>query len=149
MSLPQKRFNIRVYALVVRNDGFILLSTENRKGFSFTKFPGGGVEWGEGISDALKRECKEELGVQIDIESHFYTTDFFQPSAFNENDQLISIYYKVDSSSFEQIKHGQSALDVEKGNKHQLFWHDLKSLKNETLTFPIDQKVLQKLKRLF
>lgn len=149
MSLPQKRFNIRVYALIVRNDGHILLSTENRKGFSFTKFPGGGVEWGEGVVAALKRECKEELGVIIEKLEHFYTTDFFQLSAFNESDQLISIYYKVDSSAFEQIIHGQSALDVEKGNKHQLFWHDLKSLKNETLTFPIDQKVLQKLRRFF
>lgn len=46
------------------------------------KFPGGGLEWGEGIADALKREFKEELNAEIEIVRHFYTTDFFSGIGF-------------------------------------------------------------------
>ena len=64
-----------------------------------TKFTGGGLQWGKGTIDCLKRECREELGCEIKIAKHFYTTDFFQPSAFHADHQLISIYYIVKGNS--------------------------------------------------
>ena len=84
---------LRVYGLLIHN-GHILVSDELIKGQRITKFPGGGLEFGEGLKDCLVREIREEIDVQaVDLE-HFYTTDFFQQSAFHSTPmQVVSVYY--------------------------------------------------------
>lgn len=90
-----KRFNIRVYGIWINDNQEILVSDERIGDFKFTKFPGGGLEFGEGIKDCLIREWKEELNIDIEVGNHIYTTDFFQLSAFDQTSQIISIYYNV------------------------------------------------------
>ena len=34
-----------------------------------------------------------EMNLKIEVTEHIYTTDFYQKSAFNADDQIISIYY--------------------------------------------------------
>ena len=94
MKVPDK-FVIRVYGLIINTKKEVLLSDEFQAGMKMTKFPGGGLEFGEGPIDCLKREFKEECnGQQISAIKHFYTTDFYQKALFFENHQLISIYYR-------------------------------------------------------
>jgi ADP-ribose pyrophosphatase YjhB (NUDIX family) len=69
-------FNIRVYGLLVNDLGQVLVSDECRNGYSFTKFPGGGLEFGEGFKEALKREFIEELNLSVDVGNLFYFNDF-------------------------------------------------------------------------
>ncbi|GBL36062.1 hypothetical protein EMGBS15_16570 [Filimonas sp.] len=90
-----KRFNIRVYGIWINERQEILVSDERLGDFRFTKFPGGGLEFGEGIKDCLIREWKEELDIEIEVLDHIYTTDFFQISAFDNTSQIISVYYHV------------------------------------------------------
>lgn len=76
-------FNIRVYAIIFNaNSDSILLSDEFRMGMRMSKFPGGGLHYGEGTIDCLMREAIEEFGEEIEIVSHFYTTDYFQKAFF-------------------------------------------------------------------
>ena len=75
------RFNVRVYG-IIQLDGKVLLLKEQYKEEIFVKFPGGGLEYGEGTRDCVIRELKEELNLNVEIESHFYTTEFFQKSFF-------------------------------------------------------------------
>jgi 8-oxo-dGTP diphosphatase len=86
-------FNVRVYGIVFDIDKKVLVSDELIRGSYYTKFPGGGLEFGEGTRDCLKREFKEEMDLEVRITDHIYTTDFFQMSAFNPDQQIISIYY--------------------------------------------------------
>ena len=86
-------FNIRVYGILLNDQKQLLVSDEYIRGGYYTKFPGGGLEYGEGTRDCLKREFKEEMDLEVEIGEHIYTTDFFQISAFNPSHQIISIYY--------------------------------------------------------
>ena len=140
------RFNVRVYGILLSSESNqVLLIEEEEKGLWMRKFPGGGLEFGEGTTDCLKREWLEETGTEIEIVSHFYTTDFFQPSFFNPADQLISIYYLV------KMLPGQpKPTNLQSGEiVHRLYFQDLQTLMPEELSFPVDQVVARKLKEQF
>jgi len=88
-------FSIRVYGILMNEAHDVLVSDEWIRGMKITKFPGGGLELGEGTRDCLSRECMEEMNLRVAVGEHLYTTDFFQVSAFNSNHQIISIYYRL------------------------------------------------------
>lgn len=141
---------IRVYALIIHSD-FILVCDENYDGVLMTKFPGGGVEYGEGIKDALYREIDEELQAEIVEASHFYTTDFFQASAFHPNTQLISVYYLVTLKNVSSFSAEVSLLPNYPENKHRsnFRWVPLQQLSTDGFTFPIDKHVVHLLRTHF
>ncbi len=95
-------FNIRVYGILITEDQQVLVSDEFIKGNYYTKFPGGGMEFGEGTRECLEREFMEEMNLKVKVGEHLYTTDFFQISAFNPAHQIVSIYYWV--HALEEIK---------------------------------------------
>lgn len=140
-------FNVRVYGLLINDKGQILLSDEEEHGFRFSKFPGGGLEYGEGLIDALKREFAEECQAEIEIMEHFYTTDFFIKSVFNES-QVISIYYIVKPLAELMLNFKEKIFDFDaEGDLLQAFrWKDITSLEMSDVTFPTDQKVIELLK---
>ena len=88
-------FNVRIYGILTDDQNRILVADEYIRGGYYTKFPGGGLEFGEGTRDCLKREFIEEMNLKVEVGEHLYTTDFFQMSAFNPEHQIISIYYHV------------------------------------------------------
>ena len=135
------RFNVRVYGLLIK-DNAVLVSDELIADRWITKFPGGGLEFGEGSVDCLKREFKEELDVDIVVGSHYYTTDFYVKSAFDES-QIISIYYKVNAPN-------GSDLHVLPKFPHQNFrWIKLNALGNDSMSLVIDKHVAHMLQTAF
>ena len=90
-------FNVRVYGILINEKKQVLVSDEYIRGQYYTKFCGGGLEFGEGTRDCLKREFLEEMNLNIEVTRHLYTTDFFQKSAFHTQQQIISIYYLVNA----------------------------------------------------
>ncbi len=93
---------LRVYGILINENKQVLVSDEYIRGNYYTKFPGGGLEFGEGTRDCLKREFKEEMNLEVEIGEHLYTTDFYQAVAFSPDQQIISIYYYV--KALEEIK---------------------------------------------
>ena len=90
-----KTFTLRVYGVLINDQKEVLVSDEYIRGGYYTKFPGGGLEFGEGTRDCLKREFMEEMNLKVEVGEHIYTTDFFQISAFNAAHQIVSVYYFV------------------------------------------------------
>ncbi len=141
-------FVIRVYGIVINDSKEVLVTDEYQLGMQMTKFPGGGLDFGEGTVDCLKREFREECnGQQIKNIRHFYTTDYFQQALFYENAQLISIYYLADLELPLQFTISEKSFDFEKmENGNQSFrWLNLKKATHDMLSFPIDRIVLEKL----
>lgn len=141
------RFNVRVYGLLINDRDEVLLSDEQEYGMRFIKFPGGGLEYGEGLTDGLKREFVEECNLEVEIIRHFYTTDFFVKSAFNDS-QVISVYYLVKNTSPLSLAVKTIAYDFDgAGDVLQSFrWVKLTDLQPGDVTFPIDQHVVHLLK---
>lgn len=136
------RFNIRAYGILLNDRQEVLLVHEKNAGTAFTKFPGGGLEFGEGIKDCLVREYKEETGIDIQVDKHIYTTDFFQQSAFRKTDQLISVYYAVSSAQWHTIRLDEHTIvNGERSECLRFVWIKLNELNENMLTFPVDKLV--------
>lgn len=134
------KINVRVYACAVKNNKVLSLF-EEYAGEQLVKFPGGGLEFGEGLIECLHREFDEELNVKIRVLEHFYTQEDFLVSRFRENEQLLTIYYLVEILNEEDFL----ILDpcIEKTE-----WIDISSEENP-FKLPIDKIVFEKLKEKF
>jgi 8-oxo-dGTP diphosphatase len=139
-----KYFNLRVYGLIINEKREILLSDECRFGHFFTKFPGGGVEKGEGVIDALHREFREELNLEIEQATPFYYNDFYQESAFRKEDQIVSFYYLVKCDNSKIMVENYEIPFQEETEKQR--WISIADLSPNNLTFPIDKIVVDRIK---
>ncbi|MBL7982427.1 MAG: NUDIX domain-containing protein [Flavobacteriales bacterium] len=136
-------FTIRVYGLLIET-GKVLVSDELIKGQHITKFPGGGLEYGEGLKECLVREVREEIGVEAMDVQHFYTTDFFQQSAFHRDPmQVVSVYFTFRVPDPSSIPVVDVPFDGLTGNGgHEVFrWLPIASSTEEMLSLPIDRVV--------
>lgn len=141
--MNEKIFNVRVYGILLNEQHQLLITDEYHFGKKITKFPGGGLHFGEGTIDCIKREMLEETGIKAEVIRHFYTTDFFQQSAFNRNHQIISIYYLIRAVNPIKLSVKEKVFDFDSLTEGaQVFrWIARDGLKKEDFTFPIDQKV--------
>jgi ADP-ribose pyrophosphatase YjhB (NUDIX family) len=144
-------FNIRAYGALINETREVLVSDEYIRGSFITKFPGGGLEYGEGLRDCLKREWKEELDQEIETGQHLYTTDFFQKSAFGDGRQIISVYYEVKTSSPFRVKFKTKPFDFEElMDQAQAFrWIPWNEFSADSVTLPIDKIVAELIKASF
>lgn len=152
------QFNLRVYGILINEKKQVLVSDEFIRGKYFTKFPGGGLEFGEGTRDCLKREFIEEMNLKVEVVDHIYTTDFFQESAFRPGDQIISIYYLVKPLEEITVRLSTKHFDFdeeqlntykEKNECESFRFIDWDDFSEESFTLPIDKIVATMVKRLF
>ena len=148
-------FNIRVYGVLVNEQKQVLVADEYIRGGYYTKFPGGGLEFGEGTRDCLKREFMEEMNLSVSVDDHIYTTDYFQMSAFNPAHQIVSIYYYV--TALELITaplrtkpfdfdENQLKVYAEKNETETFRFIDWDNFSGECVTLPIDKIVADMIK---
>jgi 8-oxo-dGTP diphosphatase len=148
-------FNIRVYGILINEEKQVLVVDEFIRGKYYTKFPGGGLELGEGTRDCLKREFKEEMNIDVEIGEHLYTTDFYQVSAFNPAHQIISVYYLVGTQEPVSAPH-QNKIEFDKNKSHQnteeiegFRFIEWEKFTQESVTLPIDKVAVKILKEKF
>ncbi len=150
--------SVRVYGILINDDRQVLVSDEFIRGSYYTKFPGGGLEIGEGTRDCLKREFKEEMNLEVAIGDHIYTTDFFQQSAFNSAHQILSVYYSVKALDQITVPLRDKEFDFDEHQLQQysetkqieafrfIAWEKFSA---EMLTLPIDKIVAALIKEKF
>lgn len=139
MEIRPHKFTVRVYGIWT-HQGKVLVTEEIHGGKRMCKFPGGGLEPGEGTRDALKREFLEETGLEVHVGEHYYTTDFFVASAFDSSVQVLSIYYRMDASVV--LLPTRFELDLNKTDDEIFRWLDpAQQAARDYFTFPIDKYV--------
>jgi 8-oxo-dGTP diphosphatase len=75
--------HVNVVSAIIINDGKILCVQRDVNEYTYIsmkyEFPGGKVEPGESRRNALAREVKEELGLDIQIQDEFLTVEHIYP----------------------------------------------------------------------
>lgn len=132
------KINIRVYAIYLNDKKELMALDECYAGEKLVKLPGGGLEFGEGTLECLHREFAEELNLKIKVLEHFYTQEEFLVSRFRENEQLLTIYYKVEILNLHELEILDDSIE-------NIKWISL--LEEDPLPLPIDQVVFRKLKQ--
>lgn len=152
------KFNVRVYGILLNEHKQVLVSDEYIRGEYYTKFPGGGLEFGEGTRECLQREFKEEMNLDVSIEDHIYTTDIFQMSAFTLEHQIIAIYYFANALQPITVPIRTAAFDFDE-QQLQLYeqtkqietfrFIDWKNFTADAITLPIDKIVTSLLREKY
>ena len=149
--------SVRVYGILLGDNQKVLVSDEFIRGNYYTKFPGGGLEFGEGTRDCLKREFKEEMDLEVKVGEHLYTTDFYQMSAFHPADQILSIYYFAEALEPIRAPLRKTPFDFderelkvyeEKKETETFRFIDWDVFSEDSVTLPIDKVVAGLLKKM-
>jgi len=149
--------SVRVYGILINEAKQVLVSDEYIRGNYYTKFPGGGMELGEGTRDCLKREFLEEMNLRVEVGDHIYTTDIFQPSAFNSAHQILSIYYFATALEPIQVPLRSAPFDFDEQqlqvyNSTQQIetfrFVDWDNFSEDAVTLPLDKTATQLVKQL-
>lgn len=135
--MQPSKFTIRVYGILINERTEVLLADEVVNGRHISKFPGGGLELGEGTVDCVVREFREETGQEVSVVSHLYTTDFYIHSQINPKYQVVGIYYRVSCPTSEQINTGTPSDNI------TLKWVSLIALDEDDVTFESDKAVVR------
>lgn len=137
------QFTVRVYGILFNEKKQVLVSDEYIRGGYYTKFPGGGLEFGEGTLECIVREWKEEVNQDVEVVEHIYTTDFFQISAFDNVNQIISIYYllKAVSPFVAPLLEKPFGFEIPEGASQVegVRWVDWEDFSSATVSLPIDK----------
>lgn len=136
-----KKFNIRVYGILLNSANEVLISDERQKGLEFTKFPGGGLEYGEGLVDGLIREFEEECQLAVQVGRHVHTSEHFVRSVFDES-QVIAVHYEVSTKGEPTGRFANRQFDfTSNASDDQVFrWIPLSEFNAGELTFDIDRE---------
>lgn len=125
------RFNYRVGAILIK-DGKVLVVKNELSAYYYSV--GGRVHFDETTKEAVKREVKEELGIDLEIERPvFFHEQFFDEVDSKEHFHEISIYYLMKQPNDDQEMVCTSVSET--GNKEVLCWLPIDQLENYTV-FP-------------
>ena len=142
-----KGFNVRVYALCILNNKLLTLKEPFAEKM-VTKLPGGGLEFGEGTAECLKREFKEEIGADVLVKELKWVGEIFFPFLGKPCHQ-ICLFYLVELQDESQIPLDGTFLASESFDGQtfdlEFSWIALSGLNSIILYPPIAKELLQKL----
>ncbi|REA63127.1 NUDIX hydrolase [Dyadobacter luteus] len=93
------RVRVRVCGFCVMDDKILLVNHSLYPGQDFWSPPGGGVEFGETTSEALKREIREETGFIATVDSFLFLKEFVNPPL-----HAVELFFQFSVSGGELIK---------------------------------------------
>ena len=118
-TLRNDRPRVRVAGIVIQKNSILLIQhIKNEK--KYWLVPGGGVDWGESLEEALIREYKEETNLDIEVKDFLFFSETISP---DKNKHVINLYFLV------KIKNDSETMKI--GNETNL--SDLKYVSKEEI----------------
>lgn len=106
------RIRVRACGICFDNNKVLLVNHSlYGSGNSFWSPPGGGVEFGEKAVEAVKREFKEETGLNVEVGEMLFMNEFIQPPL-----HAIEIFFKILSFDGELL----TGIDPEFSSQNQI-----------------------------
>lgn len=140
VMLENYKLNIRA-AAIVENNGKILL--HKNKNEEFYALPGGRIQLGEEAETTIKREFKEEMGIDVEIRKfRGIVENFFEMNEKQYHEYMILFEAQPKSNRI----YGQSKVKgIEENSELEFIWEDINSL-NELDLRPsnIKQSIIEK-----
>lgn len=125
------RIRLRVCGLCIQDDQILLVNHNLIAETDFWAPPGGGIEFGESAAACLVREFKEETGLDVQVGSFLFTTEFIQPPL-----HAIELFFQITILGG-QLKKG---IDPEMESKDQIIrevkflsWDEIKKINPKSL----------------
>ena len=91
-SHSQKKVKLTIMCMVYKDDGSFLVENRLKKDWPGLTFPGGHVEDDELIEDAVKREMKEETGLEL---SEIEPRGYIEWNEFGDNVRHLAMLFKT------------------------------------------------------
>ena len=115
--------------LAIRNNKLLVSEGfDNIKNQTFYRCLGGGIEFFEKSSDTLKREFKEELGIDISVKDFLgISENIFTYNGKNAHELIL--FYSIDIAD-KDFKEEYRILDADDNNLVK--WIDIKEFKNKS-----------------
>ena len=135
-------FNYRVAGILIHQNQ-LLVMTDERSPYYY--LPGGRVSMNEVSTEAIKREIKEELEVDVEVSRLLWVVEnFFTEQQSGEQFHEIGMYYLLQLKSHQLLKQGHEFIMKEGAYKKLTFkWISLEQVKDLNL-YPlfIKEKVM-------
>ncbi|MHC5018699.1 MAG: NUDIX domain-containing protein [Planctomycetota bacterium] len=109
MSAIQQRLRIAVKAVIIEDGKLLCISYRDQYGPWFT-MPGGGQRHGETLEAAVRRECLEEAGIEVDVGPLLWTRDYvvalYHDSHGNPEEHQIELFFRCTRAPGSEPRHG-------------------------------------------
>ena len=137
---PMKNKHIGIYGICKKNNKILFIKKSRGPYKGTFDLPGGGIEFGENLENALQREFQEEIGGRVKNEGVIGNADYsslWNDDGIPTHTHHIGLYYKVSLLS-ESIKTNPDGHDSEGA-----IWLNISDISQKN-TSPIAYKILQK-----
>lgn len=135
VNLFKDKFSVRIsgYAILIHEGKILLVNTKSSGKYYL---PGGKVEIGEKIEEAIRREVKEEAGIEIEVEKFFtFKESYFYYDPDDLAWQNYSFFFICKPLSFKLSEDNQ----VEFDEAYKPEWIEISRLKKDAFSYPADE----------
>ncbi len=133
LKVNNKTIRLGVYGIITYKDEVLMVKTQSGSKLIYN-FPGGEVDEGENLAQALIRECQEEINVVIQIKDCLYRAKNLYTHEDFPSSYMFNIYYDIEVKDKEEFYQKKLAEDAK--------WFPINSLPRDEM-LPIDIEFIE------